>query len=223
MKVHIIRRTGEATEQVTHELPGHTRATALEVLLHAQEADHPDLAFRYGCRNERCGLCTVEINGRPRLACRDRVRDGDRIEALSTLPVLRDLVNDRTSVDRRLTGRLPALPPSSAPSSTMTPTWRHLEKCIQCFACLDGCPLHANGAGNPEAFLRIERLRLEAQSSTSEHQRVDIRALQLSRELGIDACQSCRACKCGIGIRLIRDVIDPLLAAVTRLDETDEE
>ena len=40
----------------------------LDLLLQAQATSVPDLAFRYGCRARNCGVCTVDINGRPRLA-----------------------------------------------------------------------------------------------------------------------------------------------------------
>ena len=58
----------------------------LDVLLQAQATVMPDLAFRYGCRARNCGVCTVDVNGRPRLACRARIREGDRISPVNTLP-----------------------------------------------------------------------------------------------------------------------------------------
>ena len=61
---------------------------ALDVLLQAQENQLPDLAFRYGCRARNCGVCTIDINGKPRIACRAVVRDGDELKAMSTLPVI---------------------------------------------------------------------------------------------------------------------------------------
>ena len=58
---------------------------ALDVLVQAQEMAIPDLAFRYGCRARNCGVCTIDINDKPRIACRARVRDGDKLSALATL------------------------------------------------------------------------------------------------------------------------------------------
>ena len=40
----------------------------LDVLLQAQEKQIDDLSFRYGCRARNCGICIVDINGKPRLA-----------------------------------------------------------------------------------------------------------------------------------------------------------
>ena len=50
------------------------RPMVLDVLLQAQEEKIDDLSFRYGCRARNCGVCTVNINGKPRLACRARVK-----------------------------------------------------------------------------------------------------------------------------------------------------
>ena len=65
------------------------RPMVLDVLLQAQEEKIDDLSFRYGCRARNCGVCTVDINGKPRLACRARVKADDLISPLSTLPVIK--------------------------------------------------------------------------------------------------------------------------------------
>ena len=75
---------------------------ALDVLVQAQETSIPDLAFRYGCRARNCGVCTIDINDKPRIACRSRVRDGDKLSSLATLPVLSDLVVRRDGISRQM-------------------------------------------------------------------------------------------------------------------------
>ena len=79
MKVELITvRDGEARAVEYEYKPREEgeRPMALDVLLQAQATELPDLAFRYGCRNRTCGICTVDVNGRPRVGCRARVRDG---------------------------------------------------------------------------------------------------------------------------------------------------
>lgn len=44
------------------------RPMALDVLLQAQATTMPELAFRFGCRARNCGVCTININGKPRIA-----------------------------------------------------------------------------------------------------------------------------------------------------------
>ena len=67
------------------------RPMALDVLLQAQEEKYDDLAFRYGCRARNCGVCTIDVNDKPKLACRARVKEGDILSAMATLPVIKDL------------------------------------------------------------------------------------------------------------------------------------
>ena len=80
------------------------RPMVLDVLLQAQQESIDDLSFRYGCRARNCGVCTVDVNGKPRLACRARVKENDVISPLATLPVIKDLIVKRDSISRQLIG-----------------------------------------------------------------------------------------------------------------------
>jgi succinate dehydrogenase / fumarate reductase iron-sulfur subunit len=183
--------------------PGDPRPpTALEVLLQAHERVMPDLAFRYGCRAAACGLCTVGVDGRPRLGCRDRVREGARIGPQPGLPVVRDLVTDRSDPAARRRW-------SPGPTAPAQPgeAWVSLGRCIDCYACLDGCPLSASGQGDPAALLRLQRVRVDPGASPAQRRA----ALERAEALGLAACADCRACRCGVGIHLQREVIGPLL------------
>ena len=220
MKVTLCRGDSRREYDVEYELEWSEddgRPTALDVFLAAQVDGYPDLAYRYGCHNELCGVCTIEINGKPRLACRTRVKEGDRLAPLSTLPRVRDFVVRRDSVNRQLMGRLRE---KGQPATDAWPDSRYtsLGRCIECYACLDGCPLHAaNSAdsasgyrlGNPYALLRIERARINPAATNSDA----ARARDLARELGIDRCAECMGCKCQVGINLVKEVIEPLLEA----------
>ena len=80
------------------------RPMVLDLLLKAQEEKIYDLSFRYGCRARNCGVCTIDINDRPKLACRARVREGDVLSAIATLPVIKDLVVKRDGITRQMKG-----------------------------------------------------------------------------------------------------------------------
>ena len=80
------------------------RPMVLDVLLQAQEDRIDDLSFRYGCRARNCGVCTIDVNGKPRLACRARVKENDLISPLSTLPVVKDMVVKRDAITRQMQG-----------------------------------------------------------------------------------------------------------------------
>ena len=200
------------------------RPMALDVLLQAQATDIPDLSFRYGCRNRTCGLCTVDINGRPRVGCRARVREGDQLSAPSTLPVVRDMVSKRDGIARQLRGRVPSILRGNDLDVEAPEDYHALTACIECYACLDNCPMHARNfdqgierrdenkaytSGNPFSLLKLQRIRLDPVATREDANK----ALNAAIELGIDACYDCPGCKCGVGIDLKRKVVKPLVDA----------
>jgi succinate dehydrogenase / fumarate reductase, iron-sulfur subunit len=202
---------------------------ALDVLMQAQSTTIPDLAFRYGCRARNCGVCTIDINNRPRVACRARVKDGDKMSAIATLPVLSDLVVRRDGIARQMRG-LQTSGRGNDLNVEAPDIYHELTACIECYACLDKCPMHARNFnnnlpadmgdtlsnasegykhGNPFSLLKLARLRHDP--LTSEHGK-DV-ALQKAIDLGLDACVECSGCKCGVGIDLKNKVVKPLLEA----------
>ena len=68
--------------------------------IHRIQADQAgDLAVRWNCKAGKCGSCSVEINGKPKLACMTRMNEYDDDETISvrplkTFPVIKDLVTD---------------------------------------------------------------------------------------------------------------------------------
>lgn len=71
----------------------------LDIIHRLQATQTPDLAVRWNCKAGKCGSCSAEINGRPRLMCMTRMSTFDQNETvtvtpLRTFPVMRDLVTD---------------------------------------------------------------------------------------------------------------------------------
>ena len=71
----------------------------LDVIHRIQATQMPDLAVRWNCKAGKCGSCSVEINGKPRLACMTQVASyGDEetitVTPLRAFPVIKDLVTD---------------------------------------------------------------------------------------------------------------------------------
>ncbi|HKX46289.1 MAG TPA: succinate dehydrogenase/fumarate reductase iron-sulfur subunit [Planctomycetota bacterium] len=110
-----------------------------------------DLAARWNCKAGKCGSCSAEINGKPRLMCMTRLSDleGEQpitVEPMQTFPVVRDLVTDVSwnyATKQKIQRFRPRAP--DAPDGT----WRMLQadadrvqefrKCIECFLCQDVC------------------------------------------------------------------------------------
>jgi succinate dehydrogenase/fumarate reductase iron-sulfur protein len=200
----------------------------LDVLLQAQLNGHADLAFRYGCRARNCGVCTVDINGLPRLACRARIRNGDRISPMATLPVLADLVVKRDGIARQMRGRMPVQAAGNDLNVEAPEDYHALTACVECYACLHNCPMHAKNLepddgevaaavsagkgylwGNPFSLLKLQMVRLDPLSSQAEKDE----ALAQAWDLGLDLCTTCPGCKCGVGIDLKNKVVKKLLDA----------
>ena len=197
------------------------RPMALDVLLQAQEKKYDDLAFRYGCRARNCGVCTIDINDRPKLACRARVKAGDVLSAMATLPVIKDLVVKRDAITRQMKG-YNNISHTNDLNKDADKTYHNLTACIECYACLDGCPVHAKNNivdiqnnvaykyGNPYSFLKIQRLLIDPLTPESEKDRLIDKAKSLGLGIYRREYKNLKI-KCGVGINLKGEVIKPLL------------
>ena len=208
------------------------RPMALDVLLQAQEEKYDDLAFRYGCRARNCGVCTIDINDRPKLACRARVKEGDIFSAMATLPVIKDLVVKRDAITRQMKG-YNNISHTNDLNKDADKTYHNLTACIECYACLDGCPVHAKNNivdiqnnvaykyGNPYSFLKIQRLLIDPLTPESEKDRLVDKAKSLGLDIYRREYKNLKI-KCGVGINLKGEVIKPLLDAAYG-DEVEKE
>ena len=59
----------------------------LDVLHRLQATQASDLAIRWNCKAGKCGSCSMEINGRPRLACMTRMSVFTPEETLTITPL----------------------------------------------------------------------------------------------------------------------------------------
>ena len=123
----------------------------LDAVHQIQSESANDLAVRWNCKAGKCGSCSAEINGRPRLMCMTRMGDlpTDRpitIEPIKAFPTISDLVTDVSwnfDVKKRIAPFKPRAPDAE------DGTWRmaqadidrvqEFRKCIECFLCQDVC------------------------------------------------------------------------------------
>ena len=151
------------------------------------------IAFEHDCREGICGSCGVMIDGRAHgpqrgtATCQLHMRkfsDGATITVepwrAAAFPVIRDLVVDRSALDRIIgAGGYITAPTGSAPEANLIPVPKDVADtalaaaaCIGCGACVAACP---NGAaqlftaakvahlnllpqGQPERLIRVERM-----------------------------------------------------------------
>ena len=132
--------------------------------VHRIQADQAnDLAVRWNCKAGKCGSCSAEINGRPRLLCMTRLSDFDESETITVtpmraFPVIRDLVTD-VSYNYEKARQLPPLRPRPPEADG---TYRMMQedidriqefhKCIECFLCQDVCHVIRDHEENKKVF-----------------------------------------------------------------------
>jgi succinate dehydrogenase / fumarate reductase iron-sulfur subunit len=122
-------------------------------MLHKIQAEAPggqDLACRWNCKAGKCGSCSMEINGKPKLACMTRMGDYPKgetvqVQPLKAFPVIRDLVCD-VSWNFRQKERIPHFKPGPRPADgdyrmkqEDVDRIQEFRKCIECFLCQDTC------------------------------------------------------------------------------------
>ena len=123
----------------------------LDAVHQIQAESANDLAVRWNCKAGKCGSCSAEVNGRPRLMCMTRLSDLPldepvTIEPMQAFPVQRDLVCDVSwnyTVKQKIKKFTPREPDAD------DGTWRidqedvervqEFRKCIECFLCQDVC------------------------------------------------------------------------------------
>ena len=113
---------GELTE---YEVLANEGEVVLDILHRLQATQAGDLAVRWNCKAGKCGSCSMEINGRPRLACMTRMNLFEPGEPITLTPV-RTFPEPRPHLPAKgpSTGRRtwPGIPPATASSATATET-----------------------------------------------------------------------------------------------------
>jgi fumarate reductase (CoM/CoB) subunit B len=200
---------GDEPRLEAYDVPIEDGATVLGALLYIYENYDSTLSFRYGCRNEACGLCAMDIDGKARTACTTALKPGMTIKPLQRLPVARDLTVERAWIMPFLKrfdlfaaeGSAGAWPPAlNVPSEHA-----RLTACTECLSCLAACPSYEHGRadlGGPYHFVKLAQLLW--------HPRNKIDRKAQARELGVDRCAACRQCRCPIGIPIYRMAVAPL-------------
>jgi succinate dehydrogenase iron-sulfur subunit len=135
------------TRYDTFEVPREPGMVVLNAIHYIQAHADPSLSARWNCKAAKCGSCSAEINGKPRLMCKTRVDtiEGEiTVEPMKAFPRLRDLVTDVTE-NWKVAAMIPAFTPR--PDGGKEWKWyqkdversREFRRCIECFLCQDVC------------------------------------------------------------------------------------
>jgi succinate dehydrogenase / fumarate reductase iron-sulfur subunit len=135
----------------------------LDIIHRLQATQTPDLACRWNCKAGKCGSCSMEINGKPKLGCMTRMSTFEESETvtitpLRAFPVIRDLVTD-VSYNYQKARETPAFAPpvGVAPGEYRmqqidVERSQEFRKCIECFLCQNTCHVVRDHDENKAAF-----------------------------------------------------------------------
>jgi len=228
VEVRIFRGDGTGGELVPYPVPVREGMVVLDAVLWVQANMAPDLAVRWNCKAAKCGSCSAEIDGFPRLMCKSPVAEYGAsltVRPMRTFPVIRDLVTD-VSWNYEVNRRIPPFTPSEADARDPEP-WRmrqedvdrviEFRKCIECFLCQDVCHVlreHERGAAfsGPRAMIRFAGLEMHPRDA------LDRRPL-LRGEAGVGMCNVTKCCTevCPEHIHITDNAIIPLKERVADL------
>jgi len=213
------KANGEFVEYKTEITPG---MVVLDAVHKIQAEDANDMAVRWNCKAGKCGSCSAEINGRPRLMCMTRMSEmtpGETVtvEPMHTFPHVKDLVTDVSwnyEVKKKIKKFQPRKP------DAQDGTWRvqqvdvdrvqEFRKCIECYLCQDVChvlrdhQLHSEFIG-PRFFVYTANLEMNPIDTAD-------RLGDLRDSCGIGYCNITKCCTkvCPEEIKITDNAIIPL-------------
>jgi len=194
----------------------------LDVIHKIQATQAADLAVRWNCKAGKCGSCSAEVNGRPRLMCMTRMNlfpagEPITVAPMKTFPLIRDLVTD-VSFNYQVAKTIPAFKPRPPePDGTFRMMQEDIDrgqefhKCIECFLCQNVChvirdhPEIKHMFGGPRFLVRLAALEMHPMDT-------EARAEYLRLKAGLGFCNITKCCTevCPEHIKITDNAIIPL-------------
>ena len=216
--LHVYRGDPSGGRLEEYRVPVEEGMVVLDAVLHIQSHQAPDLAVRWNCKAAKCGSCSAEVNGRPKLLCKTRMDalpldQPIVVQPMKTFPIVKDLVTD-VKWNYEVNKKIPPFTPK--PNAE----WRwnqedidrvqEFRKCIECFLCQDVCHVlrshgRTDGFAGPRFLVRAAGLEMHPMDSVN-------RTMFLKEEAGIGLCNITKCCTevCPEDITITDNAIIPL-------------
>ncbi|HWP92130.1 MAG TPA: succinate dehydrogenase/fumarate reductase iron-sulfur subunit [Thermodesulfobacteriota bacterium] len=216
--LRVFRGDAQGGEEKDYKVPVDEGMVVLDALHYIQANYDGDLAVRWNCKAAKCGSCSAEVNGKPRLTCKTRIDSlpqGEPITVypMKAFPVVKDLVTDvkwNYQTHKKI-------PPFTPPKDT---DWRmyqedidriqEFRKCIECFLCQNVCHILRNHHKNdaffgPRFMIKIAELEMHPLDTLD-------RSAMLRKEAGVGYCNITKCCTevCPEHIHITDNAIIPL-------------
>ena len=221
LDLRIWRGDKSGGELVPYRVPIREGMVVLDAVLWAQANLASDLAVRWNCKAAKCGSCSAEVDGFPRLMCKTPIAEygtSVTVRPMKAFPVIKDLVTD-VGWNYEVNKQIPPFTASAEDMRTSEP-WRmrqqdvervlEFRKCIECFLCQDVCHVLRNHDGKqqyygPRFMVRIASLEMHPRDV------LDRRPL-LKGEAGVGYCNITKCCQevCPEHIHITDNAIIPL-------------
>ncbi len=194
----------------------------LDAVHQIQAEQAHDLAVRWNCKAGKCGSCSAEVNGVPRLMCMTRLNQlrldqPVTVEPMRAFPLIKDLVTD---VSWNYRAKLSVKPFQPRPPDAPDGTWRmaqedvdrvqEFRKCIECYLCQDVCHVLRNHQLQekyigPRLFVHTVALEMHPLDTAN-------RLEDLKNSHGLGYCNITKCCTnvCPESIRITDNAIIPL-------------
>jgi len=199
----IWRGDSSGGEFVTYKVAVDPGMVVLDVIHRIQAGQAQDMACRWNCKAGKCGSCSMEINGRPRLGCMTRMNvfgpeEEITVQPLKTFPVIKDLVTDvkwNYEQNRRIAPFKPKERGADGNHRMMQEDIDRVQefrKCIECFLCQDVCHVlrdhhkHDQFVG-PRFMIRLASLEMHPLDTGD-------RVPEIRKEYGSGWCNITRCC-----------------------------
>src|SRR5213594_41616 len=218
----IFRGDGTTGAFKDYAVPLQEGMVVLDAVHWVQAHQASDLACRWNCKAARCGSCSAEVNGKPRLMCMTRMNtfaEGEPITVspMRTFPLIKDLVTD-VSYNYEKAKTIPAFKPRAREADGTRRMFQsdvdrvqEFHKCIECFLCQDVCHVIRDHESNkqsfagPRFFVRLAALEMHPLDSNDRLELIKARA-------GLGFCNITKCCTevCPEQIKITDNAIIPL-------------
>jgi succinate dehydrogenase / fumarate reductase, iron-sulfur subunit len=216
--LRVFRGDEKVNSTADYTVPIAPGMVVLDALHHIQAHHAPDLAVRWNCKAGKCGSCSAEVNGKPRLTCKTRMDalppdEPITISPLKSFPVIKDLVTD-VSWNYKVNKKIPAFTPKAGTDWKMyqpdIDRVQEFRKCIECFLCQNVCHVlrdhdKKEQFAGPRFFVRVAGLEMHPLDAVS-------RTALLKEEMGLGYCNITKCCTevCPEDIHITDNAIIPL-------------
>ncbi len=221
-KFRIYRGDNERGDLLTYETEVKEGMVVLDVIHKIQSEQANDLAVRWNCKAGKCGSCSMEINGKPKLSCMTRMNEYGPEETITitpmkTFPIMKDLVTDVSwnyKQNKRITPVKLAAESKTAKGYVMyqedVDRVQEFRKCIECYLCQNVCHIlrdhdKKDEFVGPRYMIRVASLEMHPLDTED-------RLSEIKNEYGSGMCNITRCCTdvCPEHINITDNAIIPM-------------